>query len=49
MVALENKVGNKFVEKFRKRSVWSRDIYGEALNSGNLFNGGLCPDKMGGK
>ena len=49
MVALEDKVGNRFVEKFRKRSVWSRDAYGEPLNNGNLFSGGRCPDKMGGK
>ena len=49
MVALENKVGNKFAEKFRKRSVWSRGRDGEQLNLGNQFTGGRCPDKFEGK
>ena len=49
MVALEDKVGNRFAEKFRKRSVWSRDLDGDPISSGNQFNGGKCPDKFEGK
>ena len=49
MVALEEKVGNRFEAKFRKRSVWQRGLYGEALISGNQFTGGRCPDKFEGK
>lgn len=49
MVALENKIGNRFENKFRKRSVWQRGIHGESLVSGNQFTGGRCPDKFGGK
>ena len=49
MVALEDKVGNQFAEKFRKRSVWSLGKYGEQLNIGNQFTGGRCPDKFEGK
>lgn len=30
LVALENKIGNKFENKFRKRKVWTRDLYGKA-------------------
>lgn len=30
MVALQNKVGNRFNETFRKRSVWTRDLDGHA-------------------
>lgn len=30
MVALEDKVGNRFNETFRKRSIWTRDINGQA-------------------
>ena len=49
MVALEDKVGNRFEAKFRKRSVWQRGIHGESLISGNQFTGGRCPDKFEGK
>ncbi len=49
MVALEDKVGNRFAEKFRKRSVWQLGLDGAPLSSGNQFNGGRCPDKFEGK
>lgn len=48
MVALEDKVGNRFVEKFRKRSVWQLDLHGEVI-TGNQFTGGRCPEKFEGK
>ena len=41
MVALENKIGNRFENKFRKRSVWSRDITG--AGSELSFVGGQAP------
>lgn len=41
MVALENKIGNKFENKFRKRSVWSRNITGSATELS--FVGGQAP------
>ncbi len=41
MVALENKIGNRFENKFRKRSVWSRDITGEGVQLS--FVGGQAP------
>jgi len=46
MVALEDKIGNRFAEKFRKRSVWALGADGEMLNTGNQFTGGRCPDKF---
>ncbi|MBO7147850.1 MAG: hypothetical protein J6W81_08895 [Lentisphaeria bacterium] len=49
MVALEDKIGNRFHAKFRKRSVWQRGIHGESLTSGTPFIGGKCPDKIEGK
>lgn len=49
MVALEDKIGNRFENKFRKRSVWERGLHGEALSSGNQFTGGRCPKKFEGK
>ncbi len=49
MVALEDKVGNQFAAKFRKRSVWCRGRDGERINIGNQFSGGRCPDKFEGK
>ena len=49
LVALEDKIGNKFAEKFRKRSVWQLGLDGAPLSSGNQFNGGRCPDKFEGK
>ncbi|MFA6103572.1 MAG: hypothetical protein WCV67_16035 [Victivallaceae bacterium] len=41
LVALENKVSNKFENKFRKRSVWSRDISGTSTELS--FVGGQAP------
>ena len=49
MVALEEKISNSFVEKFRKRSVWSLGPDGEVLTTGNQFTGGRCPEKFEGK
>ena len=40
---------NSFVEKFRKRSVWSLGPDGEVLTTGNQFTGGRCPEKFEGK
>ena len=33
MVALEDKIGNKFVNKFRKRATWARDVRGKVIHS----------------
>jgi len=41
LVALENKVSNKFEHKFRKRSVWSKDINGTSAELS--FVGGQAP------
>ena len=49
MVALEEKISNRFEERFRKRSVWSLGPHGEVLSTGNQFSGGRCPDKFEGK
>lgn len=49
MASTEEKITNRFAGKFRVRSVWSLDQYGEALDSGNQFTGGKCPDKFEGK
>ena len=49
MVALEEKVGNTFAAKFRKRSVWQRGLDGKSVSSGNQFAGGKCPDKFEGR
>ncbi len=46
MVALEDKITNRFVEKFRKRSTWQLGADGEVINNGNQFTGGRCPDKF---
>lgn len=46
MVALEGKISNCFVEKFRKRSVWSRGLDGSPISAGNQFTGGKCPQKF---
>lgn len=43
LVALENKVSNRFENKFRKRSVWSRDISGSSAELS--FVGGQAPVK----
>ncbi|OGV31249.1 MAG: hypothetical protein A2020_01340 [Lentisphaerae bacterium GWF2_45_14] len=43
MTALENKVSNRFENKFRKRSVWSVDINGSAAELS--FVGGQAPVK----
>lgn len=48
MVALEKKVGNRFANQFRKRSVWRLGLDGEALAI-DQFVGGKCPDKFEGK
>ncbi|MGI5868382.1 MAG: hypothetical protein ACOX9C_02915 [Kiritimatiellia bacterium] len=41
LVALEGKTGNAFHERFRKRSVWSRDVDGKAtLHPVNATTGG---------
>lgn len=42
MVALEQKVGNKFEHKFRKRSVWSIDLDQKPADKA-VFVGGVCP------
>lgn len=49
MVALEDKVGNRFAEKFRKRSVWQLGLDGAPISNGNQFAGGKCPDKFEGR
>lgn len=49
IAASGEKITNRLTGEFRVRSVWSLDQYGEALNSGNQFTGGKCPDKFEGK
>ena len=39
-------MGNRFAEKFRKRSTWQLGADGEVINNGNQFTGGRCPDKF---
>lgn len=46
MVAVEEKISNRFEEKFRKRSIWTLGLDGTPLSNGNQFTGGRCPDKF---
>lgn len=46
MIALEDKVGNRFAARFRKRSIWQRGLSGSSVTAGNQFTGGVCPKKF---
>lgn len=45
MVALEDKVSNRFAAKFRKRSIWQRSLVGTPVAPEKQFTGGVCPNK----